>query len=380
MKTLLTNIIFMVLLAAIYSVYGYTNLTPAEVHNRLVEGDTLLILDVREVFEYKTGHIAEPMGQLPLTPINMPWNSNVLSTEYHRLPNNIDILVHCRSGGRSAAASSFLESNGFTRIYNMTGGFNSWTYEYRENGFGDHSGRWVRSSDIYPVTIICSATGDTSKIILPPNALPVTDSIYMELHFASSQVLVPPNVPQSDLEGLFRITALNRFGLSTFDSDSLALFDTVLINLLPNYQGGEIINSNMTVYVPGEGWRIVSCYFDSSSFYRNEMILRRWYNVEGYINTGIVAHPYLKEYVLYQNYPNPFNPSTTIEFSIPKSEYVSLKIYNLLGQEVENLVSKKLIPGNYKYTWNASQFASGVHFYKLEACGFQQVKKLVLMK
>ncbi len=84
---------------------------------------------------------------------------------------------------------------------------------------------------------------------------------------------------------------------------------------------------------------------------------------------------------LKQNYPNPFNPRTTIEFSIPKSKFVSLKIYNLLGQEVATLVLDKLTPGNYKYTWDASGFASGVYIYKMQTeRGFTMMKKLLLIK
>jgi len=83
---------------------------------------------------------------------------------------------------------------------------------------------------------------------------------------------------------------------------------------------------------------------------------------------------------LKQNYPNPFNPSTTIEFSIPRTETVKLKIYNLLGQEVTTLVSDKLTPGEYKYTWDASKLASGVYFYKLEAGSFSSTRKLILLK
>jgi type IX secretion system substrate protein len=95
-----------------------------------------------------------------------------------------------------------------------------------------------------------------------------------------------------------------------------------------------------------------------------------------------------KVFALNQNYPNPFNPNTTIGFSIPKTEFVTLKVYNLLGQEMADLVSKKLTPGNYKYTWDASQYASGVYYYKLEAGDpstssgqrFIKTKKLILMK
>jgi len=83
---------------------------------------------------------------------------------------------------------------------------------------------------------------------------------------------------------------------------------------------------------------------------------------------------------LTQNYPNPFNPTTTIEFLIPKTGYINLKIYNVLGQEISTLVSEKLTTGSYKYNWNAGHLASGVYYYKLEAGGFIKTKKLILMK
>ncbi|MCP4412162.1 MAG: T9SS type A sorting domain-containing protein, partial [Gammaproteobacteria bacterium] len=104
---------------------------------------------------------------------------------------------------------------------------------------------------------------------------------------------------------------------------------------------------------------------------------------ESYFPNGITKDDtdnLAKVYSLKQNYPNPFNPSTTIEFSIPKSEFVTLKIYNLLGQEVVMLVSDKLTPGSYKYTWDASGFASGIYYYKIESVTFMQTKKLILLK
>ncbi|MFC2089008.1 T9SS type A sorting domain-containing protein, partial [Calditrichota bacterium] len=85
-------------------------------------------------------------------------------------------------------------------------------------------------------------------------------------------------------------------------------------------------------------------------------------------------------FILSQNYPNPFNPSTNIEISIPKTEFVTLKIYNLLGQEVATLVSDKLTPGNFKYTWDASGFASGVYYYKIQTNEYVETRKLLLIK
>ena len=81
-----------------------------------------------------------------------------------------------------------------------------------------------------------------------------------------------------------------------------------------------------------------------------------------------------------QNYPNPFNPSTTIEFSIPQQSFVTLKVYDLLGREVASLVNKELQSGSYKTQFNASNLASGVYLYRLNADGFIQTKKLMLMK
>jgi hypothetical protein len=83
---------------------------------------------------------------------------------------------------------------------------------------------------------------------------------------------------------------------------------------------------------------------------------------------------------LKQNYPNPFNPTTNIEFSIPNSEFVTLKVYNILGEEVARLVSEKLAAGQYKYDWDARKLASGVYLYRLKASEYVDVKKMILMK
>jgi subtilisin family serine protease/predicted GH43/DUF377 family glycosyl hydrolase len=92
-------------------------------------------------------------------------------------------------------------------------------------------------------------------------------------------------------------------------------------------------------------------------------------------------------FVLSQNYPNPFNPSTTIEFDLPKISDVTLRIYNILGEEVTTLVSDRLTAGSYSYEWNASHLASGVYLYRLsigslrgEAGDLVETKKMVLMR
>ncbi len=90
---------------------------------------------------------------------------------------------------------------------------------------------------------------------------------------------------------------------------------------------------------------------------------------------------FVSEYKLSQNYPNPFNPVTHIKFSLPKSSYVILKIYNILGEEVTTLVSERLAAGKYTHEWDATGFSSGVYLYLLETGkGFTQIKKLILLK
>jgi len=85
-------------------------------------------------------------------------------------------------------------------------------------------------------------------------------------------------------------------------------------------------------------------------------------------------------FVLEQNYPNPFNPSTTINYSIPKSAFVTLKVYDVLGNEVKTLVNEQQSVNNYSYTADFSNLTTGVYYYTLKAGDFTSTKKLMLIK
>jgi hypothetical protein len=86
------------------------------------------------------------------------------------------------------------------------------------------------------------------------------------------------------------------------------------------------------------------------------------------------------DYALSQNYPNPFNPSTTINFTIPNSELVTLKIFNILGNEIATLVDENLPAGAYRYSFDAQNLASGVYLYELKTGNFKEIKKMNLLK
>jgi hypothetical protein len=87
-----------------------------------------------------------------------------------------------------------------------------------------------------------------------------------------------------------------------------------------------------------------------------------------------------RRFELSQNYPNPFNPTTTIKFQIPNSQFVTLEMYNLLGQKVAVLVNENLNAGLHTTEWNAADLASGVYLYRLQAGNYIETKKLILLR
>jgi plastocyanin len=88
----------------------------------------------------------------------------------------------------------------------------------------------------------------------------------------------------------------------------------------------------------------------------------------------------VNSFELKQNYPNPFNPTTNINFSIPKSEFVKISVFDLLGREIATLSEGKLNSGSYNVKFDASNFSSGVYFYKISAGEFNAIKRMLLLK
>ncbi|MCB0727479.1 MAG: T9SS type A sorting domain-containing protein [Ignavibacteriae bacterium] len=86
------------------------------------------------------------------------------------------------------------------------------------------------------------------------------------------------------------------------------------------------------------------------------------------------------KFELSQNYPNPFNPTTNLEFGISELGFVSLKVYNASGKEVQTLVNEKMPAGKYSVTFDGSNLSSGIYFYKLESGGFVETKSMILLK
>jgi ligand-binding sensor domain-containing protein len=141
-------------------------------------------------------------------------------------------------------------------------------------------------------------------------------------------------------------------------------------------------------------WRVNAKYLDGLSDWSS---IWSFTTLGGAVSVQHVNDLIPKQYSLMQNYPNPFNPSTTIEFAMPKSAYVTLRVYDVLGRQIAELVNERLEPGTYNTPWDARGLASGVYFYRLSAGdpsarssteahskssgqSFVQTKKLLLLR
>ncbi|MFH1194259.1 MAG: metallophosphoesterase [bacterium] len=106
-----------------------------------------------------------------------------------------------------------------------------------------------------------------------------------------------------------------------------------------------------------------------------------WSNSTSFnVATGIQDNNIPTVYALYQNFPNPFNPTTKINYQLPETSFVILKLYDVLGNEIETLVSEEQAAGFYQVYFDGKELSSGVYFYKIQAGNFIAVKKLVLIK
>jgi len=116
-------------------------------------------------------------------------------------------------------------------------------------------------------------------------------------------------------------------------------------------------------------------------------VTRTWYDGISYamVNSNTTTNTARSEEIsprfsLSQNYPNPFNQTTTINFSLQKNDYVNLKVYNMVGQEVATLVKQDMSAGYHSVEWNAQNFPSGVYFYAIRIDNYAKTHRMVLIK
>jgi hypothetical protein len=113
----------------------------------------------------------------------------------------------------------------------------------------------------------------------------------------------------------------------------------------------------------------------------NRLTIEKYLNDKYRIITDIKENNLVPEiFSLRQNYPNPFNPTTTIIYTIGKPDLVKISVYNILGQQIKELVNEVKGTGSYNISFNASSISSGIYFYKIETAQFSQVKKMIVLK
>ena len=148
----------------------------------------------------------------------------------------------------------------------------------------------------------------------------------------------------------------------------------------------EIIENNLKlVRLTNDGWIYVGGTVNTNENYVeanniHEVGLFAFADPDSLTNVDSDNEGILNEFRLEQNYPNPFNPSTTTKYSLTALEFVTLKVYDVLGNEVETLVNHQQPAGNYEVEFNAAQLSSGIYFYKLQAGSFIDTKKMILIK
>ena len=130
------------------------------------------------------------------------------------------------------------------------------------------------------------------------------------------------------------------------------------------------------VYIAGRPYR----YDNTASFQNYDYIIDNWLNFIPVSVEDESGNSIVKSYQLNQNYPNPFNPGTIISYSIPNPGFVTLKVYDMLGREVQTLVNEFQSAKTYSISFDASDLSSGIYLYKLQAGDFLEAKKMILIK
>ena len=229
--------------------------------------------------------------------------------------------------------------------------------------------------------------------------------IFLSTNNGTSWSAVDSGLTNTDVRAL-AVSGTNLFAgtwgsgvfLSTNNGTSWSVVDTGLTNPYINSLLGNgtdiIVGTNTVAFISGNngtnwgeinsgmtGSQIISLAANGSNLFAgNDRGV--WRRPLSEMITGVKEeHNNLPtNFSLEQNYPNPFNPTTVINFSIPKNYMVSIRVYDILGNEVANLMNEEKTAGSYSINFNASKLSSGVYFYRMQAGSFVKTKKLILMK
>ncbi|MDX9712940.1 MAG: T9SS type A sorting domain-containing protein [Ignavibacteriaceae bacterium] len=299
-------------------------------------------LETTRAFKYSSGS-----GMLNLGTLGGSWS------EAYGVSGNGDVVVGVSLNSNSET-HAFIYANGVMQSLGTLGGSYSRATSVSDDGLvvvgyslisggGDHAFRWTSSGGMQNLGTL---GGNKSE------AWGVSGD--------GSVIVGMSRIPNGQSRA-FRWTA----------SAGMEDLNIVYANLLSS---GSVLN--LARAISFDGRFIVGTGFNSSTS-RNEGFLLFNVNTTDVqsVNSNL---PIAVE--LEQNFPNPFNPSTTISFSIPTEEFVTLKVFNSLGEEVAELVNETKPAGNYSVSFDAANLSSGIYFYKITAGNFSDTKKMIILK
>jgi hypothetical protein len=277
-----------------------------------------------------------------------------------------DYNIETDNSGNAYLSGNLFDSTSFG---NLHANGPQWVYDYfvtKINSFGNYI--WLRELPPGNTTgdgtignsnfLSCGEDGDTY----------ITGFFRGEINLGNGVILTPVDyydifVINYNASG--EVQWAKAAGSNLFDQGSGVVFDKIGNCYISGLVGENSVFD--TIAVTGT----------SNNLYLARLKLENVVSVDdGLINSdaGIIS------FELRQNYPNPFNPSTTIRFAIPNESFTYLEIFNALGENISTLVSEILSGGDYRYSWNALGFPSGIYFYKLSSGTFTEIKKMILIK
>ncbi|MCX6166354.1 MAG: T9SS type A sorting domain-containing protein [Ignavibacteriae bacterium] len=189
-----------------------------------------------------------------------------------------------------------------------------------------------------------------------------------QIFWTATEILIAGGIQGNITKIGFDVANVNSLPMNNFSIKMQTTLDTAITGFVNN-NWTNVFSGSYTV--SGTGWQylVLQTPFE-------------WDGINNLIPTisNNNSSNYPADFKLSQNYPNPFNPVTRISYEIPKQGFVSLKIYDVLGREVKNLVNEMKSIGSYSVDFDASGFTSGIYLYRLECNGFIETRRMVLLK
>jgi photosystem II stability/assembly factor-like uncharacterized protein len=214
---------------------------------------------------------------------------------------------------------------------------------------------WQSAAHVKPDSNLSNINVAVKRIVNPGDSMHVSGYVYT--NNASDYSALKDAVVYSRASGIFKSHSISLMnGYYCVDSLPSGVYELIVDRM--GYIGGSFVVT------------ITNSSLNNVNFYLDDILLPL------NSNTGTIP----ADFILNQNYPNPFNPVASISFEVPKTAFVKLVVYDLLGREIETLVNQGLSAGKYKADWNAENYPSGVYFYSLLSEGFTQTRRMVLLK